>query len=230
MNMVDISKKFDNACDLLRTHGTGALIREAVRKVGVLETYLGYGINLRAPLPEVRSDLVISVRKVSAADFERFRKMPPPFPRHAQVHERYGLDQCYVATVGDEIAHVVWLYYPDEQDRQPTRWLKLRPDEAEFAIAQTLPQFRGRRVYPHVFHELLCRLRDEGYLYAYAYIEPDNIPSRRGIDKVGFKLIGRSWRLRFFYHYARDPAAGIYIHGPCARRRLAEPVSPAAKT
>jgi RimJ/RimL family protein N-acetyltransferase len=218
--MVGIFKRLGNAYDLLRAQGPGALLREAVRKLGVLETYLAYGIELRGLLPEVHSELAISVRKATAADFERFRTMPPPFPRHAQVRERFGLDQCYIAMVGGDIAHLVWLYYPDEQDRQPTRWLRLKPGEAEIANGITLPQFRGKRVYPFVMYTLLRKLRDEGYRYVYGYIEADNLPSRRGIDKVGFKLIGRSWRLRFFYHYLRDPAAGIYIHGPCARNKL----------
>ncbi len=218
--MGSIYQRFDTAYKVLRSQGIGAALRETMHKVAIVETYLAYGVSLRAPLPEVRSELPIVVRRATAQDFARFRQMPLPFRRHAEVHDAFGLDQCYLAMVADDIAFLVWIYYPNEQHLQPTTWRRLRPDEAEIANGITLPSFRGKGVYPRVMSTLLHKLKDEGYHYVYGYIESDNVPSRRGILKVGFRVIGRSWRVRLFYHYQRDPAAGIYIHGPCARGEL----------
>jgi ribosomal protein S18 acetylase RimI-like enzyme len=140
--------------------------------------------------------------------------MPHPFARHAQFHDRFGIEECYLAYCRDKIAHLAWIYYPDQAKKHPTPFRILRPGEAAIANCVTLPEFRGRGIYPAVVRNLLQELRKQGYRRCYMYIERENIASQRGVSKIGFTPVGKTWRLRFFFH--ADPAAGIYLRGRCS--------------
>lgn len=198
-----------------RSKGLRAVGKDAIHKIATIETYLAYRVDLHQPLPKLPVLLPISVRRADEEDFTRFRTMPYPFKRHAQFRDKFGIDQCYLALVKDQIANLCWIYYPHEQDRHPTPFRILRSDEAALANSVTLPQFRGMGVFPHMLQALCRKLRDEGYRYCYGYADAENMPSRMTVMETGFVLVGRSWRLRFFYH--KDPAAGIYIRGRCPR-------------
>lgn len=215
--MANLRRKLHTAREVFRKEGFSTVLRESMRKVGVVETYLAYRFDLRSPLPDLVEEFPLSVRQATEAEFDLYRTMSHPFPRQAEVRYKFGLDQCYLGVVEGEIAFVTWIYYPHERDRHPTRFCRLRKDEVAIANSITLPQFRGKGVYRRMNRALLEKLRNEGYRYCYAYVEADNIPSQRGIIKIGFKQVGRSWRIRLFYHYRKDPGAGIYIRGPRSR-------------
>lgn len=211
--MANLRRKLHAAGEVFRKEGLSPLLREAIRKVGVVETYLAYRFDLRNPLPDLMDEFSLSVRQVTEDEFKQFRLMPHPFPRQAEVRDKFGLDQCYLGVVGEEIALVVWIYYPHERDRHPTRFCRLRKDEVAIANCITLPEFRGKGVYPRVMRALLEKLRNEGYRYCYGYIEVENLAAQRAISKAKFVKAGRTWRIRLFYHYRKDPGAGIYIQG-----------------
>jgi L-amino acid N-acyltransferase YncA len=212
--VANLKRKLHTAGEVFRKEGLSPFLREAIRKVGVVETYLAYGIDLSLPLPLPPQQVPLTVRRATVEDFVRFRAMPPPFRRHAEVYEKFGLNQCYLGLVDGEIAHIAWLYYPHERKRHPTRFCRLKSDEVAIANVVTVSPYRGKGVYPYVVHTLLSKLQNEGYRCCYIYIDGENVPSQRGIIKAGFKQVGRSWRIRLFHHYRKDPGAGIYIQGP----------------
>jgi RimJ/RimL family protein N-acetyltransferase len=215
--VANLKHKLHAAYEVFRKEGLSAFLKETVRKVGVVETYLAYRFDLHNPLPELLEEFPLSVRQATKAEFDLFRTMSFPFPRQAEVRDKFGLDQCYLGIVGGEIAFVVWIYYPHERDRHPTRFCRLRKGEVAIANGITLPQFRGKGVYPRVMRGLLEKLRNEGYRYCYGYIEAENLAAQRAISKVKFVKVGRSWRIQLFYHHRKDPGAGIYVRGPRSR-------------
>jgi len=208
-------RKFQNAYDVLRSAGVGGLLKELTAKVVTVEHYLAYHLKLSEVPPNRTGEIAIAVRRAQDADFSDFRRLPAPFPRHAEFRDKFGLDQCYIGVLDKEIAHLAWIYYPHEAKRHPTPFRRLRPDEVAIANCVTLPAFRGRGVYPAVLRQLLAQLQSEGYRHCFMYIDAGNDPSQRGVMKMGFKPVGRSWRMRFFFH--KDPADGIYIRGACSR-------------
>ena len=58
----------------------------------------------------------------------------------------------------------------------------------------TLPEFRGRGLYPQLLQEIVRHQLDEAEWFWIGH-EPDNEASRRGILKAGFKLAGHVLRL-----------------------------------
>lgn len=54
----------------------------------------------------------------------------------------------------------------------------------------TLPDYRGRGIYPHLLQEILMREVGQGY-YFWIIRAPENWASGSGIRKAGFKAVGR---------------------------------------
>jgi len=207
-------RKFQTVCEVMRRSGVSGLLRELTAKIVTVECYLAFRVQLREVSPDADCEISVALRRAQDADFGRFRGLPAPFPRHAEFREKFGIDQCYIGFVNDDIAHLAWIYYPHDSKHQPTRFRRLRSDEVAIANCVTLPAFRGRGVFPAVLRQLLAKLKSEGYRHCYSYIEVGNAPSQRAVAKVGFRPVGKSWRVRFFFF--RDPAAGIYVRGTCS--------------
>ena len=219
--LMHVRARVNGAYRLLRSEGVGAVLREAAARVGTVETYFAYHVELARPLPPITPPPVFAVRRATEEDFARFRAAGRPLSRHAEFKDRFGLDACYLGFMGEELAHVAWIYYPREADLHPTRFRRLAPHEVCIANCLTLPAFRGRGVYPALLQALLDRVRGEGYRDCYMYVERENVASQRGVTKAGFRPVGWSLRVRLFLHRRRDPASGIYIPGPTRGARAA---------
>ena len=59
----------------------------------------------------------------------------------------------------------------------------------------TMPEFRGRGLYPLLLQKILLRQSDEAEWFWIGH-EPPNDASRRGILKAGFELAGHVWWLK----------------------------------
>jgi GNAT superfamily N-acetyltransferase len=58
----------------------------------------------------------------------------------------------------------------------------------------TMPEFRGRGLYPLLLQKIVRHQLDKAEWFWIGH-EPHNLASRRGILKAGFKLAGHVWRL-----------------------------------
>jgi hypothetical protein len=58
----------------------------------------------------------------------------------------------------------------------------------------TMPEFRGRRLYPLLLQEILRRQRNDAAWFWIGH-EPGNLASRSGILRAGFQWAGDLWRL-----------------------------------
>ena len=208
-----VIRRFHSACSLLYRNGLASLLKELSRRVATFEKYIAFRIDLLDEIAPAPAKLDLVVRRANERDFTQFRSMPYPFLRHAQFYDRFGIDECYLAFFQEEIAHFAWVYYPHQRKKHPTPFRILRPDEAAIANCVTIHKFRGKGIYPAVVRMLLEDLKKQGYRHCYMYIEVDNIASQRGVSKLGFRPVGKSWRLRLFFH--SDPAAGFYFRGRC---------------
>lgn len=202
----------------IREEGPLRVAREVAERLARIETYLAYGVDLSVERPPLPARVPIVLRPATEEDFQRYRAATGPLRRQAAVRDHFGLTRLHLAFSGAELAHFCWVYYPHEQRLQPTQFRRLRPDEVAIANIYTFDSFRGCGIMPCVLRQLFAQLRAEGFRYCLIYIEPDNTPSRKAATKAGGIVVGRSWRVRFFYHRG-DPADGIYVKGPCRRPR-----------
>jgi RimJ/RimL family protein N-acetyltransferase len=84
------------------------------------------------------------------------------------------------------IGHISWLYY----SRDPNRTLRLGDRECEVMFCLTLPEYRGRGLYPAALRAIQRYLKERGYERCFICATKDNLPSIHGIEKSGFRLAG----------------------------------------
>jgi len=96
-----------------------------------------------------------------------------------------GVKDCFVYKKKGVIGHISWVYYRED----PNRLINLSDDEAEIKYCLTLPEFRGRGIYPAVLKKIQSYLKDGGIRRAFICVERGNTPSIRGIEKAGFRPV-----------------------------------------
>jgi GNAT superfamily N-acetyltransferase len=96
-----------------------------------------------------------------------------------------GVKYFFIFKDNGEIGHVSWIYFKGD----PNRLIDLTPKECEIKFCLTLPQYRGKGIYPATIIRIQDYLREKGYRRVFICVRKDNIPSIRGIEKAGFSLI-----------------------------------------
>ena len=103
---------------------------------------------------------------------------------------RFGTSYAYGVYVRDKLAHVSWLLPPAAVALEHPRILTLKKGEAEITGAETLPQFRGRRLYGFAIQQIFKIAQGSGIRRIYMKTREENASSQIGILKAGLHLTG----------------------------------------
>jgi ribosomal protein S18 acetylase RimI-like enzyme len=76
-------------------------------------------------------------------------------------------------------------------------WLMVNRGEVYLYDAFTAPEFRGRRIYPHLITEAAVHFKNRGYEHALIFSTVQNILSIKGITRCGFKCYKTVWFRNF---------------------------------
>ena len=98
-----------------------------------------------------------------------------------------GVKDKFIYKNNGAVGHISWIYYKND----PNRILDLGGNEGEIKYSLTLPQFRGRGIYPAILVRIQSYLKEHGYKRVYICVKDDNLASIKGIEKAGFKYIAR---------------------------------------
>ncbi len=103
-----------------------------------------------------------------------------------RCHAFLGEGAAHGAFWQGKFAHLSWLISAQlDSQRLPPRFVKLRPGEAEITFCATLPESRGRRIYPFVIRSLFQLARERGIRRVYMITLADNVASQKGILAAG---------------------------------------------
>jgi ribosomal protein S18 acetylase RimI-like enzyme len=101
-------------------------------------------------------------------------------------------DTCFLAEDDNgSIAGFCWVVFRHNARKMP--WIagslatSLQPREAFVYDAYVVPDYRRNRIYERLLLEVLRFLRKEHYLRVYFQVQSGNIPSRKGIVRMGFR-------------------------------------------
>ena len=130
---------------------------------------------------------VIDIRKGNIGELEENNMHYERVPWEFRCHEYDGVKDFFVATDCEGIQHISWIYYQNDHNR----FIRLGHADAEIKYCLTLPPFRGQGLYPIVLKTIVRHLSSEGFHRVFICVHKDNQPSIRGIEKAGFKRIGR---------------------------------------
>ncbi len=95
---------------------------------------------------------------------------------------------CGVARLNSEVVSYCWVAFQQAEVGEINRTIKLRNNELYFYDAFTLPDYRGRGLFPALLTAILGFARSQGCSRALIFSLRENRPSVRGIEKAGFSL------------------------------------------
>ena len=100
-------------------------------------------------------------------------------------------DLCYVGST-DKIVAYIWISYSSICYDKLFN-INLKKNQAYIYKAFTHPAYRGLNIYPALLNKVCLELSKEKIEKCYIATTPDNLSSKRGISKVGFKKVGSIW-------------------------------------
>ncbi len=128
----------------------------------------------------------VHIRKLSDEDLG---KIPmPEWLRQEQQQRvrRLGFNGAYGVLCNQHMAHISWLI---PAAREVPRTLALRADEAEITACFTLPEYRGRNLYPMAISFIAEAVKQE-VRTIYMKTKFSNLTSQRGLMKAGLRPCG----------------------------------------
>jgi RimJ/RimL family protein N-acetyltransferase len=133
-----------------------------------------------------KSDMEDQIRKAEISKIDEIRKSmtSPLWEFCCDLYDR--VTDCFVF-INHDVGHISWIYYK----HHPNRLIDLGGDEGEIKYSFTHPDYRGRGLYPAALKKIQRYLFQNGYKRVFICVHEDNIPSIRGIEKAGFKVVKR---------------------------------------
>jgi GNAT superfamily N-acetyltransferase len=114
----------------------------------------------------------------------------------------------YVAMVGTEVASYGWMTpEPEPMDDLGVSFTAPAGEVWLYDFA-TVPEFRGRRLYPALLRFILGHLKEQGVQRAWIGTEPGNVASQHGIRRAGFTMIAEQ-------KFVGRPGQGHFEVYPC---------------
>ena len=127
------------------------------------------------------------IRKGTINDLEHIDDLEKIVPWEFRCHQFDNVQDYFICTCDNRTQHISWIYYR----RDPNRIIMLKPNEAEIKYCLTSKKYRGHGIYPAVLNVISNYLYNKGYVRVYVCVNNDNYASIRGIEKAGFKLVGK---------------------------------------
>jgi ribosomal protein S18 acetylase RimI-like enzyme len=205
----------------LERHGPAGIARiagrRAARRFRADESHIWYGLDLNGDRP--RRDLPdgLELRRATDADLGSAERLPGAEPATAM---RRGLSQgheLWVVCEGDRMAFVCWVHLSTAPVlAAPGGQLELPEGVACLEDSVTSPDYRGRGVAPGAWCGIADALAATGYTSMVTKVETDNVPSRRAVEKAGFREIAtmrlaRRWPTTRVSLVAADGQLGLEL-------------------
>ncbi|MCK4913615.1 MAG: hypothetical protein KAS69_03330 [Planctomycetes bacterium] len=145
--------------------------------------------NVKEPLemPGYRIEVIESYEMISASLRNEL----------SQLKKEIGYDigtlfdngaSLWVARLDDKVAHIAWTQTGDKVGRY---FFPLTSDYIMISHCCTLPAYRGSHIYPVTLTKLVSALGRRGNKRFFVACSDCNLASIRGIERAGFRLIGR---------------------------------------
>ena len=156
---------------------------------------LVYAIDIKNfDLPPVDSVDGVVIRKGKIEDFDRVSDKLDFVPWEFSCHKFDGVKDFFVAIDNNWIQSITWIYYKDDHNRI----LSLGENDVLLLYSLTLPQFRGHGLYPKILKASAAYLINNGYKRIFGLVEINNSSSIRGLEKAGYKIVGKTHLRKFF--------------------------------
>lgn len=184
-----VARKARSAWRDLRTNPTD-LRRALVR----IDHYVVHGADPNlVPAPDPIPGAVLA--KLTDDDLAALPASRPEVADQLACLRRRGFNNAYAVRLQGEVAHISWIITSELEYGYPIRNVKLRERESEITHCVTLPEYRGRGLYPFAIRGL-CRIEAaRGTKRLFMITNIKNKASQRGMEKAGLVRRGRIFRV-----------------------------------
>ncbi|OGW16043.1 MAG: hypothetical protein A3G93_01895 [Nitrospinae bacterium RIFCSPLOWO2_12_FULL_45_22] len=101
---------------------------------------------------------------------------------------RFGRgEMIWIAVHQSHIAAYCWVAFSEAEVGEIDKVIKVKHEEFYLYDAFTLPDYRGKNLYPYILTYVCQYGKEKGYTRALIFVLRENIPSQCGIEKAGFK-------------------------------------------
>lgn len=145
-------------------------------------------------IPSVNTKIDVSVKRASLDDI---RKMFQRDKNNLAKKLKEG-HVCFIAERKGDILGYCWVAFRELYVREIDRKIKFKKAEACIYDVFVFPDYRRKRIYQKMLVEIFRFLRKKGYEKVFINVLSTNIPSKRGVEHVGFKRIKNVIFFRLF--------------------------------
>ena len=186
--------------ETLRTEGVGAAVRKSIGALsGLRRPYLVYERDLtEAPGAARRADAMV-VRSLEEArrlmgEGRRFE----PLETRERLEAGFGAGATlFCAFDGNRLVHASWMTErPGSSPFDPLFRRMTEEGAAYIGPCATAESHRGAGLYPSMLRRICDYARERGLRRALINSAGENAASIRGIEKAGFRLLGRAMRVQ----------------------------------
>jgi hypothetical protein len=206
--------------------GIRGTLEAAVMRLGRLaytrEAHIWYRLDLAVDLQRIPLPTGVELLRAHADDLELLDQLPTIGHRLA----RRRLSQGAELWIAHELGRALFACWSDRRRTPaaaaPGGWLSLPAGTASLNDVATLPTRRGRAVAPAAWAAVAEALAGDGIDAIVTKLEEVNLPSRRAIERAGFRAIASmelsriGGRARVALH-AHEPSAAGFLAAQLAR-------------
>jgi GNAT superfamily N-acetyltransferase len=172
-------------------------LRQVLRPVVTIHRYHFFEKDLTQPTPDLTARVPLEVREANLDDFERYEEAfaagGVDLREARRRHERGDL--CLIALSGNEPVSFDWStfrpFYAPELDVT----VDLGPGDAFGVFTFTLPEWRGKGIYPAIMSHKHRHLLSRGCSRTISYIAANNIQSLKGVQRAAQERTRTVWAI-----------------------------------
>ena len=178
-----VIRAFRKMVFITRRRGVRGLLRLLYDYYGRRHRFLVYKFDsTRSRQTLVPRDPALRVSIGTLAELQHWRQTTSEVPLPLLRDWSNGWSDFWWAWYESRLAGIVWVV-----DKPPL--LHLEPNGVAICDLYTIPAFRGRGVGKALVLEACRAMPDRGATQVYAAVDPDNMPSRRVFETLGFSIV-----------------------------------------
>lgn len=153
------------------------------------ESLCFYSLELNRAIPNLEIEGKIEVSFVTRGEGEK--QLYQLISRDVVCSRLQEGQKCCIAVRGDKIVSYCWMTQERTHIGEIKRNVKLGKKNIYFYDCYTIPEERGKGIYPSLLLRASQSAFHEGFKRALIFSESSNLFSQKGISKAGFQLIGK---------------------------------------
>jgi ribosomal protein S18 acetylase RimI-like enzyme len=146
-----------------------------------------YDYDLKAEIIQIPARIDTRYDRIAADTPEKHADLSSLYPGNVLKQRFARGEECFVAYASDMVVAYGWTSYREVEIGEINKLMHVKPDEVYLYDFYTRPEYRGNNLYPAVLSHILRFLAEGGFRLALIFVLIENLTSRRGVTKAGFR-------------------------------------------